>query len=139
MAMNISADADAQRKLLQESKVIAVVGYSPDPFRTSHQIADYLKRAGYKVYAVNPTVTEIDGEHSYPSLADVPEPIDIVNVFRRTQYLPGVVDEAIAVGAKAIWAQLGVNHPDAERKAEDACTPIVMNVCIKVAHSRLLR
>jgi len=138
MAMNISADLEAQRNLLQESKVIAVVGYSPDPFRTSHVIASYLKNAGYKVYAVNPTVTEIDGEPSYPSLADVPEPVDIVNVFRRAQYLPGVVDEAIGIGAKAIWAQLGVVHPEAEHKAEAACTPIVMNVCIKVAHARLM-
>ncbi|MCC6616712.1 MAG: CoA-binding protein [Anaerolineae bacterium] len=139
MAMNISADTDAQRKLLQESKVIAVVGYSPDQFRTSYQIANYLKRAGYTVYAVNPTVAEVDGQPSYPSLADVPEPVDIVNVFRRPEYLPGVVDDAIGIGAKAVWAQLGVVHPEAERKAEDACTPIVMNVCIKVAHMRLMR
>ena len=138
MSLNISKDAEAQRKLLRESHVIAVVGYSPDPTRTSYQIAAYLKRAGYKVYAVNPTVETIDGEPAYANLADIPESVDIVNVFRRAEHLPGVMADAVAVGAKAVWSQLGVVHADAVRMAEEACTPLVMDVCIKVAHARLI-
>lgn len=126
------------RDLLANARVIAVVGYSDKPSRTSYQIAQYLKRAGYKVYPVNPSVETIDGEKSYASLADVPEPIDIVNVFRRSEYLPGVVDDAIAVGAKAVWAQLGVYDTAAGQKAESAGLITVMDACIKVEHSRLL-
>src|SRR5215212_720280 len=99
-------DDMAQRAILAAAKVIAVVGYSDDPGRTSHQIGSFLKDVGYTVYAVNPTVESIDGEKSYPTLADVPEPIDIVNVFRRSQFLAGVVDDAIVAGAKVVWAQL---------------------------------
>lgn len=139
MSVDISHDQDAQRQLLRDSKVIALVGYSPDTYAASNQIGAYLKDAGYTVYAVNPTVDEIDGEPSYPTLADVPEAVDIVNVFRRPEYLPGVVDEAIAIGAKAIWAQVGVTHPDALQKAEAGDTPIVMNACIRTAHRRLGR
>jgi hypothetical protein len=139
MTMNISRDFEAQARLLRQSKVIAVVGYSPDRYRTSNQIARYLKECGYRVYAVNPNAHEIDGEPAYASLADVPESVDIVNVFRRSEYLPDVVDEAVAIDAKAVWAQLGVYHADAEQKAERACTPIVLNTCIKVAHRQLIR
>src|SRR5512147_1469340 len=95
----------ALRDLLASARVIAVVGHSDKPHRTSYQIAQYLRRAGYTVYAVNPEVETIDGEPSYASLHDVPEAIDIVNVFRRSEFLAGVVDEAAAVGAKAVWAQ----------------------------------
>jgi uncharacterized protein len=127
------------QELLTKASVIAVVGHSEKPHRTSYNIAQFLRRAGYKVYAVNPLVETIDGERSYPSLADVPEPIDIVNVFRRSEYLSGVVDDAIAVGAKAVWAQLGVYDDEAARKAESAGLPMVMNACIKVEHNRLVR
>jgi predicted CoA-binding protein len=130
---------DTVRQMLSDARVIAVIGYSDKPHRTSYQIAHYLKRAGYTIYAVNPSVEQIDGERSYPSLADVPEPIDIVNVFRRSEYLPGVVDEAIGVGAKAVWAQLGVYDPEAAQKADSAGLPMVMDVCIKVEHMRLMR
>ena len=104
----------------------------------AHQIAQYLRRAGYTVYAVNPEIQEVDGQPSYPSLKDVPEPIDIVDVFRRSEYLAGVVDDAIAVGAKSVWAQLGVRSDEAARKAESAALPLVMDACIKVEHRRLL-
>jgi len=130
---------EAMRALLAKARVIAVVGYSDKPHRTSYQIAQFLKRAGYRVYAVNPTVETIDGERSYPTLADVPEPIDIVDVFRRSEYLPGVVEDAIAAGAKAVWAQLGVYDADAGRKAEDAGLDVVMDACIKVEYNRLMR
>lgn len=125
------------RELLQKARTIAVVGHSDNPARTSYQIAQFLRQAGYTVYAVNPTVSEINGEKSYPSLADVPEAVDIVNVFRRSEYLPGVVDEAIAIGAGAVWAQLGVYDAAAAEKAREAGLPLVMNACIKVEHQRL--
>lgn len=134
--MRISTD-DQMKKMLRESKVVAVVGHSDKPFRTSYQIAQYLRNAGYKVYAVNPMVTEIDGERVYASLADIPETIDIVDVFRRSEYLEGVVQEAIQVGAKAVWAQLGVADAAAEKEAIAAELPIVMDRCIKVDHRRL--
>ena len=130
---------DTVRDLLRNARVIAVVGHSDRPSRTSYQIAQFLRRVGYTVYAVNPTITTIDGEKSYPSLADVPEPIDIVDVFRRSEYLSGVVDDAIAAGAKSVWAQLGVYDAEAERKAEAAELDIVMDRCIKVEYGRLLR
>ena len=134
MTMNDSQ----MRELLTNAHIIAVVGYSDKPHRTSYQIAQFLKRAGYKIYPVNPAVETIDGARSYASLAEVPEPIDIVNVFRRSEYLPGVVDDAIAVNAKAVWAQLGVYDEAAGRKAETAGLVTVMNACIKVEYNRLL-
>lgn len=127
------------RELLTRSKVIAVVGHSDNPGRTSYQIAQYLKRVGYKVYPVNPTVSEIDGEKCYPDLASVPEPIDIVNVFRRSEHLADIFDEAVEVGAKSVWAQLGVVDILLEAKAEDIDYPLVMDTCIKVVHARLVR
>ncbi|MEZ4668914.1 MAG: CoA-binding protein [Anaerolineae bacterium] len=136
--MLITYDTAAIRALLTETRVIAVVGHSDQRYRTSYQVARYLRRAGYKIYPVNPEVETIDGEICYPSLAAVPEPIDLVNVFRRSEYLAGVVDEAIAVGAKAVWAQLGVESDEAAGKAEKAGIPLVMDRCIKVDHSRLL-
>ncbi|MBI3158628.1 MAG: CoA-binding protein [Chloroflexi bacterium] len=130
--------ADAVIKTtLETARVIAVVGHSDDPNRTSYQIAQYLRRAGYTVYPVNPAVQSIDGQPSYPSLADVPEPIDIVDVFRRSEYLAGVVEEAIAVGAKSVWAQLGVYDEAAGEAAERAGLTMVMDACIKVEHVRL--
>jgi predicted CoA-binding protein len=128
-----------ERQLLETAKVIAVVGYSNDPTRTSYQIGKFLKQVGYTVYPVNPSVSEIDGEKVYATLADVPEPIDIVNVFRRSEYLAGVVDAAIAVQAKAVWAQLGVFDNDAAAKAEAAGLTMVMDTCIKVSYNQLMR
>lgn len=136
--MTVIQEDAALRRLLAEAQVIAVVGHSDDPSRTSYQIAAYLRRAGYTVYPVNPTVQTIDGQPCYPSLADVPGPVDIVDVFRRSEFLPGVTQEAIASGAKAVWGQLGVSHPDAAQLAEEAGLPLVMNRCIKVDHMRLL-
>jgi predicted CoA-binding protein len=127
-----------EREILQNSKVIAVVGHSDKPHRTSYQIAQTMRGLGYTVYPVNPTVSSIDGEKSYASLAEIPEPIDIVNVFRRSQHLRGVVEEAIAVNAGAVWAQLGVADDGAARIAEEAGIPIVMDTCIKVAYFQLM-
>jgi len=127
-----------QREILEKAKVIAVVGHSDKPHRTSYRIAQTMRGLGYKIYPVKPTVSEIDGEKSYASLADVPEPIDIVNVFRRSKFLPAVVDDAIAVNAGAIWAQLGVYSDEAERAAHEAGIPIVMDTCIKVAYYQVM-
>lgn len=136
--MLITHDQTAVRDLLTNARVIAVVGHSDRSYRTSYQIAAYLRRAGYKVYPVNPEVSTIDGEVCYPSLADVPEPIDIVNVFRRSEYLADVVEQAANVHAKAVWAQLGVQSPAAAKIAEANNLPLVMDACIKVEHRRLL-
>ena len=132
-------NTNAQRKLLENARVIAVVGHSDKPHRTSYQIAQFLRDVGYRVYAVNPALDEIDGEKCYASLAEVPEPIDIVDVFRRSEFLPGVIEDAITVGAKSVWAQLGVWHPDADEIAESAGMPLVMDSCIKVEYMRLIR
>lgn len=131
---------DAQlRDILATARTIAVVGHSNDPGRVSYQIAQYLRRAGYKVYPVNPTVQTIDGEISYPSLTAVPEPIDIVDVFRRSEFLPDVVEDAIAAGAKVVWAQQGISNEDAARRAAEAGITLIQNNCIKVTHMYLLR
>ena len=136
--MLITHNATALTHLLNSAHVIAVVGHSDRPYRTSYQIAAYLRRAGYKVYAVNPEVSSIDGEICYPSLADVPEAIDIVNVFRRSEFLADVVEQAAAVNAKAVWAQIGVQSSAAASAAEVAHLPLIMDACIKVEHQRLL-
>lgn len=137
--MLITDNDAAVHDLLKSAKVIAVVGHSDKPHRTSYQIAQFLRGVGYKVYPVNPEVSQIDGQPCYASLADIPEPIDIVDVFRRSEFLPGVVDDAIAAGAKSVWGQLGVEHSKAIAKAEAANIPLVMDACIKVEYLRLLR
>ncbi len=126
------------RHILKNAKVIAVVGHSDKPNRTSYQIANYLRQAGYTVYPVNPTVDKIDGKTSYPTLLDVPESIDIVNVFRRSEYLTDIVEEAINIGAPTVWAQLGVYSDEAAQRAQSADLTIVMDTCIKVAHQQVM-
>ncbi|MCW5876392.1 MAG: CoA-binding protein [Anaerolineales bacterium] len=125
-------------RLLSEARVIAVVGHSDKPYRTSYRIAQYLRAAGYRVYAVNPEIEEAAGEPAYANLAALPEPVDIVNVFRRREHLDGVVAEAIAAGAGAVWGQLGVSSRAAAQRAEAAGLPLVMDRCIMVDHRRLL-
>jgi uncharacterized protein len=127
----------ALRDVLLQAKTIAVVGHSDRPNRPSYQIAQFLRQAGYVVYPVNPAVTSIDGQPCYASLADVPVPIDIVNVFRRSEQLPGVAEEAIAIHAGTFWAQLGLSHPDAAKRAIEAGLNVVMDACIKIEYLRL--
>jgi predicted CoA-binding protein len=134
---NLKEDDKAMREVLINAKVIAVVGHSDKPDRTSYRIAQFLRGVGYKVYPVNPVVSEIDGQPCYCSLKDVPESVDIVNVFRRSEYLPAIVDEAITVNAKTVWAQLGVSDELSAQKALDAGLNIVMDACIKVEYRRL--
>ncbi|MGE3725142.1 MAG: CoA-binding protein [Candidatus Sericytochromatia bacterium] len=125
--------------LLKNAKRIAVVGVSDKPFRDSHRIARYLQQAGFDMLPVNPLLSEVLGQKVYASLAEIPEPVDIVNVFRRSEEVPDLVEQAIAAGAKAIWLQLGVIHEAAAEKARAAGLAVVMDRCIMVDHARLLR
>ncbi len=125
------------RDVLTHAKTIAVVGHSDKSERTSYQIAQFLRSVGYTVYPVNPTVKEIDGQQSYSSLQEIPGSVDIVNIFRRSEYLSEIVDEAIVINAKTVWAQLGVADQQAAQKALDAGLNVVMDACIKVEYLRL--
>jgi predicted CoA-binding protein len=125
------------RQILTESKTIALVGYSHNPRRASYQTGKFLREAGYWVYAVNPVVKEIDGEKCYHSLAELPEAIDIVNVFRRSEFLAEIVDAAIAINAKTVWAQLEIYDQAAALKAIDAGLNVIMDACIKIEYLRL--
>ena len=118
-------------------KRIAVVGLSSDPSRPSYDVARYLQRQGYTIIPVNPKETEVLGEKSYPTLSDIPEPPDVVDVFRRPEYVGEIVDEAIKVGAKAVWLQLGVINEEAARKAREAGLLVVMDRCMKIEHHML--
>jgi predicted CoA-binding protein len=133
-------DSDEKlRDILEKSSVIAMVGESNDHYYSSYQVAQYLKEMGYTVYPVNPMIKSVEGDRSYPSLSEVPEPIDIVDVFRDPTHLGGIVDEAIAVGAKTLWAQLGVvtSNQEPERKAKEAGLKVVSNRCMRTEHERL--
>lgn len=127
------------RRILEESRVIAMVGESNDHYYTSYQVAQYLKGMGYTVYPVNPTIDEVDGAKSYASLKDVPEPIDVVDIFRSPEFLPEIIGEAIAVKAKTIWTQLGVVGLDdaPEQNASAAGLNVVSNKCMRTEHERL--
>ena len=131
-------DNDGLRRLLQETKTIAVVGLSPKPDRPSHEVAAYLQLAGYRIVPVNPACEEVLGERCYPSLREIPVPIDLVDVFRRPEDVMSVVEDAIAVGARALWLQLGVIAPQAAARAEDAGLKVVMDRCTKIDHRALL-
>lgn len=135
---DLSANPDGVRTLLRKSKRIAVVGCSPKPERDSYAVAKYLIDAGYDVISVNPGQKEIFGRVCYPDLRSVPGPVDIVDIFRSPKHVPAVVEEAIAVGAKAVWMQLGAGNAEAAKRASEAGLEVVVEQCIKVAH-RLLR
>ena len=123
------------RRLLTDATVIAMVGASSDPDKASNGIMRKLQHAGYRVIPVNPTETEILGERSYPSLLDVPERIDIVDVFRRAEDTPGIADEAVTIGAKALWLQTGIVNEDAAERAAKGGLTVVMDACIGATHS----
>lgn len=126
-------------ELLRTSKTIAVVGLSNNRFRPAYGVSEYMQDAGYRIIPVNPGEAEVLGEKCYSTLRDVPEKIDIVDVFRRSEFVPELVDEAIAIGAKAIWMQEGVVHEQAAAKAREAGLFVVMDRCILRDHSRLIR
>ena len=127
------------RRLLEDTHVWAVVGLSPDPSRDSHQVASMLKSRGYRVIPVNPACEEVLGEKSYPSLAEIPEPVEVVDIFRRSDAAGAHVDEAIAAGAGAVWMQLGVVDQAAAERAEAAGLDVVMDRCPAIELPRLAR
>ena len=126
------------RDIFEESKVIAVVGLSPKPERDSHEVAKYLQDQGYRIVPVNPRADTILGEKSYPDLASIPEKVDVVDIFRRSDDVPPVVDQAIDIGAKAVWMQLGIVNEDAAAKAREAGLGVVMDRCMLVEHRNLV-
>lgn len=128
---------DAIRRLLAGAKTIAVVGASSHPWRTSHGIMRHLQELGYAVIPVNPNEIEVLGERAYASLVYVPVPIDIVDVFRRAEHTPAIADEAVKVGAKAIWLQSGVVNEDAAARAAAGGLTVVMDACIATMHGFL--
>ena len=125
--------------ILENSRTIAVVGLSNNRYRPAYGVSEYMQRAGYRIVPVNPNEVEVLGEKAYPSLDDVPEPVDIVNVFRRSEYVPGIVEAAIRKGAKAVWMQEGVSHQAAAERAAAAGLAVVMDRCILKEHRRMFR
>ncbi len=126
-------------EMLRSSRVIAVVGLSDRPDRPSHGVAAYLQAQGYRIVPVNPRLSgPVLGEQPYPDLRSVPEKVDIVDIFRRSEDVPPVVDDAIAIGAPLVWMQLGIVNDEAARKAESAGAAVVMDRCLKVEHEALL-
>jgi uncharacterized protein len=124
------------QRVLHSAKTIAVVGLSGNELRASYFVGYYLKRHGYRVIPVNPRETEILGEKAYPSLLDVPEPVDVVNVFRTPDALPQIARDAVAIRAGALWCQFGVINAEGARIASDGGVTVIMDRCIKVEHAR---
>jgi hypothetical protein len=127
------------KAILEKYKTVAIVGLSPKPERDSHKVGKYLKDHGYRIVPVNPGQKEILGEKCYPNLKAVPFPIDIVDIFRRPEAIPPVVDDAIEVGAEVVWMQLGIVHNQAADMARRAGLEVVMNKCIKIEHMNMLK
>lgn len=127
------------KSMLTSCRTIAVVGLSPDAGKPSHEVAAYLQGAGYRIIPVNPACPEILGERCYPTLSDIPGEVDIVDVFRRSEFLPEIVDQAIAKGARVVWMQEGVVNREAAAKAEAAGLTVVMDRCLLKEHVRLVR
>lgn len=132
-------NGDEIRKLLETSKTIAVVGLSSSRMRPSFGVASYLQRAGYKIIPVNPNETEVLGERAVARLEDIREKVDIVDVFRRSEFVSEVADSAIAIGAKALWLQEGVIDEEAAKRARDAGLFVAMDVCIFREHAKRFR
>jgi len=126
-----------EKEILNSSRVVAVVGLSPNPDRPSYRVASYLKEQGYRIIPVNPTAEEIMGEVSYPDLASIPEPIDVVDIFRRSEEVPAIVEDAIKIGAKAVWMQEGVINEQAAVRAREAGLLVVMDKCMFKEHQKL--
>jgi predicted CoA-binding protein len=124
-------------QLLTDATTIALVGASSNPDKASYGIMQKLQKSGYRVIPVNPRETEILGERAYPSLVDVPERIDIVDVFRRAEDTPGIADEAVTIGAKALWVQSGIVSEDAAERATKGGLTVVMDACIGATHTML--
>lgn len=126
------------KEILLSTNTIASVGLSGNQEKESYGVASYLKEQGYRIIPVNPTAGEILGEKAYPDLESVPEKIDVVQVFRKPEDVPPIVDEAIKIGAKVIWMQEGISHEEAAQKALDAGLQVVMDACMRATHRRLI-
>jgi len=127
------------RELLASARTIAIVGMSDDPERDSYGVAGFLQRQGYRIIPVNPKLqAPVLGEQPYASLRNIPEKVDIVDIFRRSEVVPPIVEEAIAIGAGAVWMQLSVVNEEAAARAEEAGLKVVMNRCMAVEHRRLM-
>jgi predicted CoA-binding protein len=129
-------DVTAIQRILHTAKTIAIVGLSNNELRASYFVGYYLKRHQYRVIPVNPRETSILGETSYPSLLEVPVPVDVVNVFRAPEALPGIARDAVAIGAKALWCQFGVINAEGAQIAQDGGVQVIMDRCLKVEHAR---
>lgn len=126
-----------EKDILKSCQTIAVVGLSGDEYKTSHHVARYLQEQGYKIIPVNPNESEILGETCYPSLAEVPEKVDVVDIFRKSEDVPPVVEDAIKVKAGAVWMQEGIVNEAAAKKAREAGIKVVMDKCMLKEHLRL--
>lgn len=135
----LSTPGDVILDILKNAHTIAVVGLSSKHQRPSYGVAEYLQSAGYRIIPVNPHEKEVLGERCYARLEDIPEKVDVVDVFRRSKYVPEVVESAIRIGAKAVWMQEGVIHPDAAERARQAGVAVVMNLCILKEHAKRFR
>ncbi len=124
-------------ELLRTSKTIAVVGLSSKRHRPSYGVTEYMQHQGYRIIPVNPHETNVLGEAAYPDLESIPEKVDIVNIFRRSEHVPEIVEAAIRIGARAVWMQEGVSHPEAARRAEEAGLIVVQDRCILKEHRKL--
>lgn len=131
-----NATDDEVRQILADAKVVAVVGLSDKPDRDSHRVAAYLIEHGYRVVPVNPNVAEVLGRKAYPDLGSVPDRVDVVDIFRKPEAVPEIVDAAIAAGAKVVWMQQGIVHNAAADKARAAGLHVVMNKCMMQEHRR---
>jgi uncharacterized protein len=130
---------DPVTEILKTSRTIAVVGLSSRRFRPSYGVAEHLKSAGYRIIAVNPNEAEVFGEKCYARLEDVPERVDIVDIFRRSEFVPEIVESAIRIGARGVWMQEGVIHPEAAERARRAGIFVIMNSCILKEHIKRFR
>ncbi|KJS15859.1 MAG: CoA-binding protein [Peptococcaceae bacterium BRH_c4b] len=127
------------KKILTEAKTIAVVGLSAKPHRASYRVAEYMQKEGYRIIPVNPSLKqEVLGERAYPDLASVPEKIDIVNIFRKSEDVPAVVEDALPVNPRCIWMQLGIVNEGAAARATENGIAVIMDLCLMVEHKRIL-
>jgi predicted CoA-binding protein len=133
----MNEDINTLRRILRENKTIAVVGLSANWWRPSYFAAKYMQEHGYRIIPVNPAYGEVLGEKCYPTLKDIPEKVDIVDCFRKSEEIGPIADEAIAIGAKVLWMQLGVINEQAAEQARRAGLEVVMDRCVKIEHARL--
>ena len=130
-------DISTLRRILRKARTVAVVGLSANWYRPSYFAAKYMQEHGYRVIPVNPAYDSVLGEKCYKSLRDIPEPVDLVDCFRKSAEIPALAEDAIAIGARVLWMQLGVENEEARRRAETAGLEVVENRCVKIEHARL--